>query len=169
MRLSISSSFFSSSTVSPFFFSSSFSSFWTEACISLAFSSFGTNSGTIIFEAYIPIYCLNSSLLGACDGISILKTFALRHAIDVTKRQWRGFLGSNSAGTGGLLGSVQNRLPSLVLESRGYTWSNYRMSWLKNFSNFNLAKWTQSSNVLGFFSIIFNPSFKDIASYCDVG
>jgi hypothetical protein len=71
------SSYFSSS------FPSSFSeaSLLTDAYISFAFSSLGTNGETGNEFARDPHSFLNSSLLGDLEGISILKTFALRHAI----------------------------------------------------------------------------------------
>jgi len=49
----------------------------------LALSSLGTKSGTEIFAASEPQYLRNSSVLGVDEGISMLKTFARRQAIDV--------------------------------------------------------------------------------------
>jgi hypothetical protein len=72
---------------SSFFSSSSLASLFTKACISLAFSSFGTNSGTITLDAIYPHSLLNSSVLGVLLGTSILNTLALKQAIDATNWQ----------------------------------------------------------------------------------
>lgn len=67
---------------SPSFFSSSLASFCTDAYISLAFSSLGTKSGTLIELAFNPTKNLNFSDLGFASGIGILKVLALRQAND---------------------------------------------------------------------------------------